>query len=292
MRLLSVLLICAVAAIAGCDSRSGTPTPAPTASRQIEVLATVYPLAEIVQQIGGDHVNVQWLCEGGQRPEDLEINAALKQRANKVALVMTSGPWDDWTGSELGAEARAARLVEPGRMPAAAAGADLKAYLWLDPPVVREMADAARLRLTVVDTGHERDFREGAARVTAEIDQVDRAFRDDLARFAGKTVLAVRPSWAAMCARYRLKLVTPVDVIETKLTAEDFRTLSRAARAQNVKTIFVDESTPAAVRQQIAERTGLTPLTLDALGTSAPDGRSTWAKVMRYDLEQLKKGLE
>ena len=120
MRLLSVLLICAVAAMAGCDSRSRNQTPTPSTSRQIDVLATVYPLAEIAQQIGGDHVNVQWLCEGGQRPEDLEINAALKQRANKAALVVTSGPWDDWTGSELGAEARAARLVEPARMTAAA----------------------------------------------------------------------------------------------------------------------------------------------------------------------------
>jgi len=56
--------------------------------------------------------------------------------------------------------------------------------------------------------------------------------------------------------------------------------------------VFVDASTPVAVRQQIEERTGLRAVTLDALGTSAADGRNTWAKVMRYNLEQLKRGLE
>jgi ABC-type Zn uptake system ZnuABC Zn-binding protein ZnuA len=56
--------------------------------------------------------------------------------------------------------------------------------------------------------------------------------------------------------------------------------------------VFVDVSTPVAVRQQIEEKTGLRAVTLDALGTSAADGRNTWAKAMRYNLGQLKRGLE
>ena len=30
---------------------------------------------------------------------------------------------------------------------------------------------------------------------------------------------------------------------------------------------------------------------LDAMGSSAADGRNTWQSLMRYDLEQLKAGL-
>ena len=75
------------------------------------------------------------------------------------------------------------------------------------------------------------------------------------------------------------------------MTPADFKDrLIPAARAAGVKTIYVDEATPRAVRQQIEQRTGLTVLTLDAVGTSATAGRNTWAKVMRYNLEQIRKG--
>ena len=95
-----------------------------------------------------------------------------------------------------------------------------------------------------------------------------------------------------MLARYGLEPVAPVNVTEERLTAADFKDrLIPAARAAAVKFIYVDDATPRAVRQQIAERTGLTALTLDAVGTSATAGRNTWAKVMRYNLEQIRKGL-
>ncbi len=134
-----IIALFALAAIAlGCDSRSSSGT-APTAPRRVAVLASVYPMAEMVQRIGGPQVDVQWLAETGQRPEEIEPDAELKQRTNKVELVVTSGPWDAWAVAELSAEVRVARLVEPGSMPAAR-GADAKSYLWLNPAVVRETA--------------------------------------------------------------------------------------------------------------------------------------------------------
>jgi ABC-type Zn uptake system ZnuABC Zn-binding protein ZnuA len=80
--------------------------------------------------------------------------------------------------------------------------------------------------------------------------------------------------------------------MEERLTAADFKDrIVPAARAMGAKAIFVDEATPAGVRQQIEDRTGLRVLTLDAVGSSAPEGRSTWARVMRYNLEQIRTGL-
>jgi ABC-type Zn uptake system ZnuABC Zn-binding protein ZnuA len=95
-----------------------------------------------------------------------------------------------------------------------------------------------------------------------------------------------------MLARYGLEPIAPVNTSEERLTPADFKDrLVPAARAAGVKTIYVDDATPRAVRQQIEDRTGLTVLTLDSVGTSATAGRNTWAKVMRYNLEQIRKGL-
>jgi ABC-type Zn uptake system ZnuABC Zn-binding protein ZnuA len=284
-----VFIILLLSTLAGCNRGSSAPKTAP--ARKIGVFATVYPLAEMARRVAGEGADVQWLCESGQRPEDVEGNPALKQQANRADLVITSGPWDAWALAEVSDEARNERVVEPGRTQAGRT-ADPKAYPWLDPIVVREMTEAARIRLTVVDASRDAEYRNNAAAYTAEVDSVHHELLDALQAFTGRRVLVVRPVWGAFCARYGLVQLAPVETrTEDRLTADDFKEIARTAKADQVRTIFVDASTPAGVRQRIEERTGLTCVTLDTLGTSAPDGRSTWARILRYDLEQLKAGL-
>ena len=112
-----------------------------------------------------------------------------------------------------------------------------------------------------------------------------------LAPFKGRKVLVVRSVWSPMLTRYGLEPVVPVNTSEERLTPADFKDrIIPAARAAGVKTVYVDDATPRGVRQQIENRAGLTVLTLDAVGTSATAGRNTWAKVMRYNLEQIREG--
>jgi zinc transport system substrate-binding protein len=281
-----ILSIISVFTLAACD-RNSSSSSAP-ASQKIDVIATVIPLADFARRIGGERVDVQWLVDAGQRPEELESTRDLIGKANRAAMVITSGPWDKWAAVELTPESRSARLVEPERTTAGRSG-DTKVYLWLDPAVVREMIESMRLRLTVLDPAHDADYRKNAQACQAEVDAVDADMRAGLAKWRGAKVLAVRPVWGALCARYGLVLVTPAAAPEEKLSSADFRTIKESAKKEGFRMLIVDGGVPAGVRQQIEEKTGLKTVTLDAVGSSAPDGRNTWAKVMRYDLEQLKK---
>jgi ABC-type Zn uptake system ZnuABC Zn-binding protein ZnuA len=107
-----------------------------------------------------------------------------------------------------------------------------------------------------------------------------------------RKVLTVRPVWGAFCRRYELEQVAPTQSSsEERLTDEDYRALVQAAKETGSRSVFVDVGTPAPVRQQIAERTKLKVLTLDPLGSSAPEGRNTYEKILRYNAEQLTRGL-
>jgi ABC-type Zn uptake system ZnuABC Zn-binding protein ZnuA len=284
-----VFILAGVAAI-GCDRPSPGQAKAPAS--KIEILASAYPLAEMAQRVGGASVDAQWLAEGSQRPEEVQATTELQQHANRAAIVITSGPWDGWATRLLSAEARNQRLIEPERM-ASAGQAEAGAYAWLDPMVAREVLEAARLRLTVVDPAHEAQYRSNAAAYAAELDAVAREWEAVRGRARGKTLLAVRPVWGALAKRYGVTVVAPVSgATEAQLSAADFKTLARYARDHGgARTILVDVGTPAAVRQQIEEKTGLRAVTMDALGTSASDGRNTLAKLLRYDLEQILKAI-
>lgn len=276
---------------AGCDSGSSTQTGAGTPAK-INVLATIYPLADMARRVGGERVDVQWLAEAGQRPEDVEPTAELRQRVSRAALVVTGGPWDAWTGAELSREARASRLVEPERMPAAA-GADARAYLWLDPAVMREMAEAVRLRLTLIDPAHEAEYRRNADAYVAEVDAVARELDRDLSRGVGHRIVVARPVWGAFCARYRVTPLMPAadGAAEERLTAEDLKEIVRVAKEHGKRAIYVDAAAPAAVRQRVEEKTGLTAVTLDAVGRNAVEGNA-WARLMRSNAGQLRKAWE
>jgi zinc transport system substrate-binding protein len=285
-------LICL--ALLGCDrntSDSGKSGGGGTdGAPKISIVASVQSLADMAQRVAGSWADVTWLVEAGRRPEQVEGDSEARQRAGRAAAVLTAGPWDTWAQTGLSTDARAQHLIEPARMPSAR-DADPNAYLWLDPAVMRELVEQLRVRLGILDPKRDAALRAGAAAYTAEVDAVDREWAGALAPFKGRKVLLVRSVWGPMLARYGLESVVPVDVPEERLTAADFKErIVPAARAAGVKVIYVDEATPRGVRQQIESRTGLTVLTLDAVGTSATAGRNAWAKVMRYNLEQVRKG--
>jgi ABC-type Zn uptake system ZnuABC Zn-binding protein ZnuA len=148
------------------------------------------------------------------------------------------------------------------------------------------------MHLTILDPTHEGDFTTNAEAYRAELETVDSELRQGLNAVAARQVLAVRPVWGAMCKHYGLSLLTPVDATEATLKPADFREIARVAKEKQIKSIFVDSATSMALRQEIEEKTALKTLELDAMGSSAANGRNTWAKLMRFNLEQLKKGLK
>ncbi len=274
----------AAAMLAGCDKPAGAPSPAE--QRKISAIATVYPVAELVGRVGGSRVDIHWFSEGPLHPADIEQTPDLKQRLKDARLLVTSGPWDTWASIGLSADARNQMLIEPERLPASAA-ADPRAYLWLDPMVMKQIVESAQIHLTAIDPASDQDFRRNAAAALAEIAAVDAEITKALPARNFRKVLVVRPVWAAMLSRYGWTQIAPVDGPEQKLSADDFKALAAAAKNNGLKTIYLDASTPVAIRQQIEERTGLRALSLDATGTSAPAGRSTYIRLMRYNLEQL-----
>jgi ABC-type Zn uptake system ZnuABC Zn-binding protein ZnuA len=285
---------CAICPLGGCDQSSNSTNPA--AQSKLKVLATVYPMADLARRVAGEHAEVQWLVESGQTLDGLGISPAdLRDRAARSRIVVSSGPADVWAQQGMGMDARTARLVLPQTTTAArelygGGNPDPQASLWLDPKTAIEVAELFKERLFAADPSHEQAFKTNAGAVVQSLQELDAEMRKRLAGLPSRKLLTVRPVWDAFCRRYGLEQVAPVQSKEERLTEDEYRAL-KAAREGGITTVFVDVSTPAAVRHQIAERTGLNVLTLDTLGSSAPDGRSTYEKVMRYNLEQIVKGL-
>lgn len=314
--LLRILLTCLLACLglpglAGCDASTPDSAPGTRSAARVHVLASVYPLADLSGSVGGSHVDVEWAVESGRRPEEAGSVPDLKQRMARAQIIVTAGPWDAWAGADLAADARGTRLVEVSRMPSvrrlAAPGGPggpavqvEDAYFWLDPVVAEDVVEAVRERLAVADPDHTADYRERAAAVRKELVRLAGDLRLAGSRGRGdgaggpgggsrRKVLLARPVWGPMVVRAGLEPIAPVRAEEDRWTEADLSAIARAAREHRLDAVYVNVAAPIGVRQRIAERTGLRVLTLDALGTSAPAGRSTYRAIIEYNAAQLAK---
>jgi len=56
---------------------------------------------------------------------------------------------------------------------------------------------------------------------------------------------------------------------------------------KSARVFFAGEDTPPAVLRDLESRASARAILLDALGTSAPSGRTTYGQILRYNLKQL-----
>ena len=283
-----IVLACAVLYVSGCDRSS---PQAPQEPSKLHVIATVYPLADIVRRVAGQTVELEWFCENGQDPRDLKLSEEQKQHARSSDLIVTSGFPDRWAGEMLDSRQQALRLMRPETSPTGRTMPDAHGALWLDPSIAREMADIVRERLTVFNAKQEPELRAAFDAFAREIDALDAEFRTRLAPLKGRKFLSLRPMWAPLAARYGLDEISPIDKEPRNLTVEDVRKLKDTAREEGIDVLVIDAALLPGVQRELQLRTGLRLLPLDPLGSSAPDGRCTWIRIMRSNLEKLEKGL-
>ncbi len=276
---------------ANCSRSSSSSDTTPDLPKRLAV-ATVYPLSDIVQQVAGTAFDVKWLCENGQDPRDLKLSPEQKLLAHRADLIVTSGFREPWAGENLDDNERASRLF---LLDATYTGRTVMfehAALWLDFQIVKELAEDIRERATVWDTKHETLYRANADVVIKSLDDLDADYRRRLAPFNGRAFVSLRPLWGQLAGRYGLREIAPVNATPQSLTDADVRILKEAAKEANTDLLAVDPTLLPGIQRELQLRTNLRLLPLDPLGSSAPDGRSSYLKLMQYNLDQLENGLK
>ena len=191
------LVALALPAISGCDrtaddARDAGPEPTP-----IRIVTTVYPLADVARRVGGKRVTVEWLRESGQGPEALDADPARRARLRSADIVVTSGAAHAWTleGSDNAYSAQ--RIIRLDSLPSAQ-GAPGDAYLWLNPQVAKDLADALRVRLATLDPKRETFFLENARQFTMEVDGIITGSAAATAPLKGSTFASIDPGFAPL----------------------------------------------------------------------------------------------
>lgn len=235
------------------------------AEERLEVVVSIEPQRWLVEQIGGDQVDVAVLVAPGESPTtylpaDAQMTRLMKaQIFFRIGVPFERGLWFD-----------AIRSMGRLNLIDLREGIELVGddpHIWLVPDLLVIQATTVAEALSQQDPNHRTLFEENLAQFEIRMEMLDERLRDRLSPFEGQTIFVFHPSWSYFADAYGIRQVA----IETGGREPSDRELTRLqeeARELGIATVFVqpqihDRSARAFAESIDADLDTLDPLAAD-----------------------------
>lgn len=314
-----------VSCLAGLSALAGCSKPADEqAAGKVRVAATIFPLADLAEQVGGESVHVTCIVPPGMSPHGFELTSRGRSALGEARLVLSAGPTDAWLRP--GLIPRSARHVELAQVigaPAALDHADDEdhedhqeheghedheghrhshagpdPHYWLDPRNMAVLAEQMGEALAEIDPAHAADYRARAAAYAGQCRELAEEIRAAGAPLPHKVFVAAHPAYGHLAELMGLRQVASIEpVVGAAGTPGHLEALIRQVIDQKVPAIYVEPQLPArdaeAVRREAAARGWqVKVLMLDPMGNPSMPDRSTYVKNMRANVRALREGMQ
>jgi zinc transport system substrate-binding protein len=304
----ALIAAAAVLAIAGCG---GGASDTPAAEQRRQVAAAFYPLEEAARAIGGKRAEVIGLTPPGQGPHDLELGAPELRAIEDADLsfFLGSGFQPQVEQAVRASDGQAVDLLDAatlrsvdapvrgvrGEIDGEVVAGDRDPHVWVDPALFLRVVDAIEAAYVSSDPAGRDLYERNARRYREGIEALDRAFAQGLGECETRTLVTSHAAFGYLADRYELEQapiagISPDDEPDPRSLAAT----ARRAEADGVRTVFFESLVPPDLAETVASEIGADTSFLDPVeGLTREDleAGSTYASVMRENLERLRKGL-
>ncbi len=299
-----------VLSLAGCESSEDESQESRT---PVRIVASIPPLAGLAEQLAPAGVEAASVMPAGASPHVFTPSPSDIAGIARADIVVTVG-----LGLEPGIERAVRARHRAGQVQVVfadvvgVAGAQependhhhhhgehthnhqgVDPHLWLDPALVRALAPALRSAIeSVYEARGELDddilaqLAEREKSTLDLIDEIDAAYNEQLAPFAGRAIITHHESLGRLAARYGLEIAAVLRPVEgAEPTPGAMMDVVKAIQERGVRVIFVEPQFDESQAQRIIDLTGVAVERID------PIGATDWAAMMRNNLDALVRGL-
>ena len=270
----------------------------PAFAETLDVVASFTVLADVVKQVGGDHVKVSSLVGPNGDPHEFEPSPADAKRLNAAKVTFVSGEglegWMDrlitasgYKGTPVvvseGINTRT--MVDDGKTVT-------DPHVWNSPVNVKIWVGNIEKALSAVDPADAADFKANAERYTKTLTELDAYAHSKFDKIADdrRKVLTSHDAFGYFGREYKVNFLAPLGFsTETEASAAKVAQLIEQIKTEHVKTYFFENSNDPRLVKQVAKATGAQPggeLYVEALSKSNGPA-STYEKMFRYNVDQL-----
>jgi zinc transport system substrate-binding protein len=218
-------------------------------SSRLNVFVSIPPLAYLVEEVGGEDVEVNILLEPGQSPETYDPSPRLLVQLDEARILFTVGvPFEDRLLAKIKNGFDNLRIINTGE------GIELKPmihhhdndqhtgrpdpHIWLDPTLAK--LQAATICKAFTDIVPERTivFQRNLLALRNKLDSLDASIREMLNPYAGQKICVFHPSFGYFCDAYGLEQMA-VEVEGKEPSAKQLVELIEAMKNNHITTLFV-----------------------------------------------------
>lgn len=255
--------------LAGCSDDDGDRA----GGDRLQVVTTVSPITNIVQNVAGDRVDVTGIVPEGTNSHTFEPAPSDAAAMSEADVVFVNGLHLEEPTREL-AEANVGegvQIVELGDTTVTPdeyifdfsfpeESGDPNPHLWTNPPYAKRYAEIVRDTLVELDPANAGFYRDNERAFAERLDELDRLVREvtETVPPENRKLLTYHDSFPYFAREYGwtvIGAIQPSDFAEP--TAQDVAGLIDQIRDQRVPAIFGSEVFPSPVLEQIAAETGV-----------------------------------
>jgi zinc transport system substrate-binding protein len=266
-------LLLAAALLASCRPAASEPA----AGERLRVAVSVPPQAYFVERIGGERVQVDVMIPPGYSHVDYPLTPRQIVALSRARLYVAVGhPAFEFERIRLFPFLKSLpiQVVDMSRgMPLLAGegeGADEEGHshaggdphVWVAPATVAVAGRNIAAALEGIDPAHAAEYRANLARFEADVVDLDREIRAELAPFRGSRFMVYHPTWGYFAHEYGLQQVA-IEAEGKEPSAQRLIQLIGEARRDAVNVVFVQRGYPRKSAQVIADEVGGSVVTAD-----------------------------
>jgi zinc/manganese transport system substrate-binding protein/manganese/iron transport system substrate-binding protein len=281
--------------VLACATPGASSTPAGNALR---VITSTTVFADMVEQIGGDHVEVSSIVPAGAGPEDYEPKPDDARRLADAQLIVSNGVGlDDFLDDLIEATGtNATRLVLGDGIPAITIDGERNPHFWLDPSLVEgHYIPAIRDALVGLRPADADAILASADEYSAQVHRLDEEAKAKLATIPAthRKLVTFHDAFPYFAMHYDFELVGVIlENPGQEPSAAELAALIEKVKAAGVPAVFSEAQFDPKLARTLAEEAGIssvvTTLYTDTLGVAPAD---TYVGLMAWDVDEVVKAL-
>ncbi|MDO8548702.1 MAG: metal ABC transporter substrate-binding protein [Ignavibacteria bacterium] len=277
-----------------------------SAFSEVKVVTTTTVIYDLVKQVGGDKVSVDYLCRGDQDPHFLEVLPSYMLKIRKADIMFEIG---------LGLELWAPQLIDGSRnsnlklvdlskgidkkdIPAGkidASQGDIHPYgnphYWLDPNNVKVMAQEILDALSEQDPVNADYYNSNYDKFVKSLDEKMKQWESKMSKVKGKPVIFFHASWIYFAEHFAVKIagyVEPKPGIPP--TPSHNAEVINLIKKNNIKFIVMENFYSDNAPKQISSATGAKVIKVP-VAVFGMDGINSYIDMMDYIVNKFSENI-
>jgi len=271
-------------------------------NNKIKVAATIFPLYDIVKEIGGDKIDANLILPPGVSPHTFEVSTSQIKKMQGTKLFFVIGQnLDSWVGDisssvseaqtiDLSSIVKLQQLDENNSNHKSDKDGENKTgydpHYWLSPQNAYFMAEEVMKQLVLLSPENENYFLGNYNNFVNKLQSKDLEWKNKLSDLKEKNIVVFHDAWGYFADSFGLTVVGTFEPFPgQEPTPQYLKELQQIVKDKNIKTLFVEPQSSQDSIKTLAKDLGVDIKVLDDLGGVA--GRMNYIEMMDFNVNNV-----